>query len=97
MPLVPTNQKQELADDSASDFGIKIPDDLFQEATSTIHNVSPDSPMYPFLSKAHFITSLLFSSPCLPFSEPQKKAILNWAEELGTQNLPTLGAIKSFT
>ncbi|KAG1803360.1 hypothetical protein EV424DRAFT_1331009, partial [Suillus variegatus] len=59
-----------------------------------VHNVSPDSPTYPFPSKAYFITSLLFSSPRLPFSEAQKKAILNWAKELGARNLPTLGAIK---
>ncbi|KAG1749584.1 hypothetical protein EDD22DRAFT_958012 [Suillus occidentalis] len=93
-PLVPTNQERELADDSVPDFGIEIPDDAFQEATSTIHAVSPDNPLYPFPSKAHFITSLLSSSPRLPFSEAQKKAVLNWAKELGARNLPTLGAIK---
>jgi hypothetical protein len=42
----------------------------------------------------HFITSLLFSSPRLPFSEVQKKAVLNWAKELGVRSLPSLGAMK---
>ncbi|KAG1741897.1 uncharacterized protein EDB91DRAFT_1010901, partial [Suillus paluster] len=56
--------------------------------------VSPDHPLYPWPSKAHFITSLLFSSPWLPFSEVQKKAVLNWAKELGIRNLPSLGAMK---
>ncbi|KAG1761957.1 hypothetical protein EDD22DRAFT_752234, partial [Suillus occidentalis] len=41
-----------------------------------------------------FITSLLFSSPRLPFSEVQKKAVLSWAKELGVRNLPSLGAMK---
>ncbi|KAG1720088.1 hypothetical protein EDB19DRAFT_1610899, partial [Suillus lakei] len=41
-----------------------------------------------------FITSLLFSSPRLPFSEAQKKAVLNWAKELGVRNLPSLGTMK---
>ncbi|KAG2147837.1 uncharacterized protein EDB93DRAFT_1240557 [Suillus bovinus] len=50
--------------------------------------------MYPWPSKAHFITSLLFSSPQLLFSEAQKKAVLNWAKELGVQSLPSLGAMK---
>ncbi|KAG1872268.1 hypothetical protein F4604DRAFT_1881049 [Suillus subluteus] len=70
-PIVPTNKMCELVDDSASDFGIEIP------------VVSPDHPLYPWPSKAHFITSLLFSSPRLPFSEVQKKAVLSWAKELG--------------
>ncbi|KAG1733337.1 uncharacterized protein EDB91DRAFT_1010726, partial [Suillus paluster] len=41
-----------------------------------------------------FITSLLFSSLCLPFSETQKKAILNWVRDLGTRNVPSLGSMK---
>lgn len=41
-----------------------------------------------------FMTSLLFSSPHLPFSDAQKKAVLNWARELGAQNVPSLDATK---
>ncbi|KAF8837375.1 hypothetical protein BDN67DRAFT_884852, partial [Paxillus ammoniavirescens] len=32
-----------------------------------------------------FLTALLFNSPRLPFSDPQKKAILDWAKELGAR------------
>ncbi|KAG1905545.1 uncharacterized protein F5891DRAFT_927092, partial [Suillus fuscotomentosus] len=41
-----------------------------------------------------FTTSLLFSSPRLPFSEAQKKAVLNWAKELGVRSLPSLSVLK---
>lgn len=46
----------------------------------------------PFIK--HFITSLLFSSPRIPFSDSQKRAVLNWAKELGAANVPSLGAMK---
>ncbi|KAG1887244.1 hypothetical protein F4604DRAFT_1917054 [Suillus subluteus] len=93
-PIVPTNKTCELVNDSASDFGIEIPDDPLLEPASKNFVVSPDHPLYPWPSKAHFITSLLFSSPRLPFSEVQKKAVLNWAKELGVRSLPSLGAMK---
>lgn len=47
-----------------------------------------------YIPVKHFFTSLLFSSPRLPFSETQKKAILNWARDLGAQNVPSLGSMK---
>ncbi|KAG2046047.1 hypothetical protein BDR06DRAFT_843849, partial [Suillus hirtellus] len=37
---------------------------------------------------------LLFSSPCLPFSDAQKKAVLNWVKELGARDVPSLYATK---
>ncbi|KAG2104655.1 uncharacterized protein F5147DRAFT_746517 [Suillus discolor] len=40
------------------------------------------------------MTSLLFSSPRLPFSDAQKKAVLNWAKQLGAKNVPSLDATK---
>ncbi|KAG1833932.1 hypothetical protein EV424DRAFT_1310764 [Suillus variegatus] len=55
--------------------------------------VSPDNPNYPWPSKAHYITALLFSSPRLPFSEAQKKAVLSWAKELGAHDVPSLYAL----
>ncbi|KAG2120425.1 uncharacterized protein F5147DRAFT_562462 [Suillus discolor] len=58
--------------------------------------VSPDHPTYPWPSKAHFITALLFSSLRLPFSEAQKKAILSWAKELGALDVPSLYALNRF-
>ncbi|KAG1894217.1 uncharacterized protein F5891DRAFT_1131025 [Suillus fuscotomentosus] len=86
-PIVPTNKERELIDDSAPDFGIEIPeifaDDPLLEPASTNYTVSPDQPLYPWPSKAHFTTSLLLSSLRLLFSEAQKKAVLNWAKELG--------------
>jgi hypothetical protein len=42
----------------------------------------------------NFITSLLFSSPHHPSSDGQKKAILNWAKELGAQDVPSFDAVK---
>ncbi|KAG1756925.1 hypothetical protein EDD22DRAFT_957306 [Suillus occidentalis] len=93
-PIIPTNKMCELVDNSASDFGIEIPDDLLLEPASKNFVVSLDHPLYPWPLKAHFITSLLFSSPRLPFSEVQKKAVLNWAKELGVQSLPSLGVMK---
>ncbi|KAF8840947.1 hypothetical protein BDN67DRAFT_1048545, partial [Paxillus ammoniavirescens] len=56
--------------------------------------VSPNSPTYPWPTKAHFLTTLLFNSPRLPFSDPQKKAILDWAKELGARDVPSLYALK---
>jgi hypothetical protein len=42
----------------------------------------------------HFLTSLLFSSARLPFSDAQKKAVLSWAKELGAHDIPSLRAVK---
>ncbi|KAG1855245.1 hypothetical protein F4604DRAFT_2042442 [Suillus subluteus] len=93
-PLIPTNQERELADDSASDFGIEIPDDPFQVPSVPSLQIVQRIPSRRKHHVKHFITSLLFSSPRLPFSEAQKKAVLNWVKELGARDLPTLGAIK---
>ena len=43
-----------------------------------------------------FLTDLLFSSPRLRFSEQQKKAVLNWATQLGAQDVPTYHALSRF-
>ncbi|KAG1795226.1 hypothetical protein EV424DRAFT_1306863, partial [Suillus variegatus] len=99
-PLAPINDEQELSDDSA-DFGIELPalysitllDDIYKR-TNIKDTVLLDSPTYPWASKAHFVTSLLFSSPRLLFSDAQKRAILSWAQELGARDVPSLGAIK---
>ncbi|KAF8840259.1 hypothetical protein BDN67DRAFT_880617, partial [Paxillus ammoniavirescens] len=56
--------------------------------------VQENCPYFPFPSKAHFITSLLFGSARLPFSDIQKKAVHDWARELGVQDLPSLHALK---
>lgn len=42
----------------------------------------------------HFVTSLLFSSARLPFSEAQKTAVLSWARDLSAHNVPSLRALK---
>ncbi|KAG2346414.1 hypothetical protein BDR05DRAFT_878375 [Suillus weaverae] len=68
-------------------------DDIY-ERTNTKDAVSLDNVTYPWPSKAHFVTSLLFSSPRLPFSDAQKKAVLSWAQQLGARDVPSLGAIK---
>ncbi|KIK76023.1 hypothetical protein PAXRUDRAFT_18501 [Paxillus rubicundulus Ve08.2h10] len=86
-----------LDEDKESNFGIELPDDEGDEpahSKSVKTKVSPDSPTYPWPTKAHFLTALLFNSPRLPFSNPQQKAILNWAKELGACNIPSLYALK---
>ncbi|KAG1837184.1 hypothetical protein DFJ58DRAFT_669093 [Suillus subalutaceus] len=89
MPLAPINNEQELLDDSTPDFGIELPGEKNFKDTVLL-----DNPAYPWPSKAHFVTSLLFSSPRLPFSDAQKRAVLSWARQLGAQDVPSLGAIK---
>ncbi|KIN93755.1 hypothetical protein M404DRAFT_75010, partial [Pisolithus tinctorius Marx 270] len=69
-------------------------DDSVPSSNTTRSKVSPDHPTYPWPSKALFITTLLFSSPRLPFSEAQMRAILDWAKELGARDVPSLYAIK---
>ncbi|KAG0693799.1 hypothetical protein DFH29DRAFT_774696, partial [Suillus ampliporus] len=88
-PLAPINEEDELVDYSAPDFGIEIP-----ATRATLNTITPDSPTYPWPSKADFVTALLFSSPRLPFSDTQKKAVLNWAKELGARDVPSLYATK---
>ncbi|KAG2115374.1 uncharacterized protein F5147DRAFT_569473 [Suillus discolor] len=77
--------------DDGFDLGIELSDEIPAEYTPT---VKPGSPYYPWPSKAHFLTSLLFSSARLPFSDAQKKAALTWAKELGARNVPSLRSIK---
>ncbi|KAL6300162.1 hypothetical protein BKA93DRAFT_692189, partial [Sparassis latifolia] len=72
------------------DFGIEIPDIHY----SKNDKVPPESPTYPWPSMAMFLMDLLFSSPCLRFSEQQKNAVLNWAKELGAHDVPSAGAVK---
>ncbi len=41
-----------------------------------------------------FLTSILFSSPRLQFSEAQKTAVLDWARSMGSEDVPSLWSIK---
>ncbi|KAI9463504.1 hypothetical protein HD554DRAFT_2124595 [Boletus coccyginus] len=78
------------AHDIESDFGIELPDDQPDEFSK----LSPDSPTYPWPTREHFLASLLFSSPRLPFSRLQKRAVLDWARELGARNVPSLYSLQ---
>ncbi|KAG1792534.1 uncharacterized protein BJ212DRAFT_1490639 [Suillus subaureus] len=93
-PLAPINKEDELCDYSTPDFGISIFDYEPPAKKYPLKDITPDNPTYPWPSQVDFVTSLLFSSPCLPFSDAQKKVVLNWARELGTQNVPSLNATK---
>ncbi|KAG1786007.1 uncharacterized protein HD556DRAFT_1508321 [Suillus plorans] len=90
MPLAPASEEIGFDDETESDFGIELLDDCTLTAS---HDTNlncpglPDNPNYPWPSKAHYITTLLFSSPRLPFSEVQKKAVLSWAKELGAHDI----------
>ncbi|KAG2156935.1 uncharacterized protein EDB93DRAFT_1247115 [Suillus bovinus] len=99
MPLAPMTEEVGFNDEMESNFGIELEDDCPLTTKSHVNlnsPVSPDHPMYPWPSKAHFITALLFSSPRLLFSEAQKKAILSWAKELGARDVPSLYALNHF-
>ncbi|KAI6008552.1 hypothetical protein EDC04DRAFT_2539208, partial [Pisolithus marmoratus] len=79
----------QLEDSGNPNFGIELP------CMSVKFQVSVDSPTYPWPSKAHFLMELLFSSPWLPFSEAQKRAILSWVKELGAQDVLSLYGLNS--
>ncbi|KAG2089053.1 uncharacterized protein F5147DRAFT_780787 [Suillus discolor] len=84
-PLAPINDKRELFDDCTPDFSIEVPDDGKYDTTGSDVIASQDSPTYPWTSKA-------FSRH--PFSDGQKKAIINWARELSARDVPSFGAVK---
>ncbi|EGN97197.1 hypothetical protein SERLA73DRAFT_74899 [Serpula lacrymans var. lacrymans S7.3] len=97
-PLPPQNEIR-FNDGFESNFGIKLPSEeipLLSSSTGlcTGTKVSLDNPYCPWPSKAHFLSALLFGSARIPFSDVQKHAILNWAKELGAQNVPSLYSIK---
>ncbi|KAG1874861.1 hypothetical protein F4604DRAFT_1924992 [Suillus subluteus] len=92
--LPPSMRRDELVDYSAPDFGIEFPDNDPASTRATLNTVTPDNTTYPWPSKADFVTALLFSSLRLPFSDAQKKAVLNWAKELGARDVPSLYATK---
>ncbi|KAG1814553.1 hypothetical protein EV424DRAFT_1541382 [Suillus variegatus] len=99
MPLTPMTEEIGFDDETESNFGIELKDDgpLNTKGCVNLNNpVLPDHPMYPWPSKAHFITALLFSSLRLPFSEAQKKAILSWAKELSALDVPSLYTLNHF-
>ncbi|EGO25341.1 hypothetical protein SERLADRAFT_407768 [Serpula lacrymans var. lacrymans S7.9] len=50
---------------------------------------------YPWQSKAHFLTAILFGSARVPFSEQQKSAVLSRAKKLGAQDVPVMNAVKT--
>ncbi|KAG1819450.1 hypothetical protein EV424DRAFT_1472622 [Suillus variegatus] len=93
-PLAPINKENELCDYDVPDFGIDIFDYEPPAKKYALKDVSPNNPTYPWLSQADFTTSLLFSSPRLPFSDAQKKVVLNWAKQLGAKNVPSPNATK---
>ncbi|KAI6144748.1 hypothetical protein BKA82DRAFT_4330916 [Pisolithus tinctorius] len=70
---IPTCNDLGVDDGSDPDFGIELPSE---------EEPAPGSTHVDF---QHFLTELLFSSPRLPFSELQKRAILSWAKELGAR------------
>ncbi|KAG1889162.1 hypothetical protein F4604DRAFT_1915008 [Suillus subluteus] len=73
-----------------NEFGL-----LLEDKEDHINNqLCMDDSTYPWPSKVTFITDLLFGLMHLRFSEAQKKAVLSWAREMGTQNVPTLYALR---
>lgn len=82
-------------DSHADDFNIDL-DAIASLKDAPRDSVSPTCSTYPWPSSALFLTDLLFSSPRLRFSEQQKKAVLNWASQLGAPDVPTHYALSRF-
>ncbi|KAG2051958.1 hypothetical protein BDR06DRAFT_1009890 [Suillus hirtellus] len=79
MLLAPVSEEISFDDGIESDFRIELLDDCTLTAlhdTNLDCPVLPNNPNYPWPSKAHYTTALLFSSPRLPFFEAQKKESL---------------------
>ncbi|KAK7016753.1 hypothetical protein VNI00_018830 [Paramarasmius palmivorus] len=55
---------------------------------------STNLPFYLWPSRELYLTHLLFSAPRLRFSRAQKNAVLQWANEMGASNVPTLTSLK---
>ncbi|VDB98015.1 unnamed protein product [Peniophora sp. CBMAI 1063] len=55
---------------------------------------SPESPLYPYPSRALFLTATLLNSPRLCFSNAQKDAILHFCRCMGGNDVPTLSALE---
>ncbi|KAG9121224.1 hypothetical protein FRC07_002910 [Ceratobasidium sp. 392] len=53
-------------------------------------NPYDDTSWHPYVSKQLFLTHSLFNAPAIRFSDAQKVAILDWAIEMGTVDVPTL-------
>ncbi|QRV78439.1 hypothetical protein RhiJN_06454 [Ceratobasidium sp. AG-Ba] len=49
----------------------------------------------PFPDKAHFLTYSLFHTAHVRFSRAQQEAILDWAREMGTSQVPTMHSLNS--
>ncbi|KIN94071.1 hypothetical protein M404DRAFT_169286 [Pisolithus tinctorius Marx 270] len=78
-------------------FGIEVPgmlSFLIQVLLPVEINADDSVPSSNTTRSKLFITTLLFSSPRLPFSEAQMRAVLDWAKELGARDVPSLYAIK---
>ncbi|KAG2125254.1 hypothetical protein BD769DRAFT_1388530 [Suillus cothurnatus] len=96
MPLILVSKKNSFDNETESNFGIELPDNCPLTTSWPVNLNSPvasDNSTYSWPSKAHYITALLFSSPRLPFSKVQKKAVLSWAKELGACDVPLLDAL----
>ncbi|KAG6376771.1 hypothetical protein JVT61DRAFT_1795 [Boletus reticuloceps] len=61
--------------------------------SKTKDHISPEEPLYPWKTKPEFLTHLLFSSPCLWFSQAQKNAIPQWVNEIGAPEVPSMYAM----
>ncbi|KAG2150281.1 uncharacterized protein EDB93DRAFT_1240307 [Suillus bovinus] len=83
MPIAALEDEIGMQDDDY--FGIelldKIPVDSSMKTKANM-KVNLGGAYYPWLSRAHFLTALLFSPAQLPFLDVQKKAVLSWAKEL---------------
>ncbi|KAK1220278.1 hypothetical protein PQX77_016965 [Marasmius sp. AFHP31] len=91
-PAFASGEYSELPDGGQEDEGDH---ELEDEGQNTSQPSVVTNPAYPWPSMSMFLTQLLFSgSARVRFSESQKQAVLEWAKALGTQDVPTLSALK---
>ncbi|KIK78201.1 hypothetical protein PAXRUDRAFT_17013 [Paxillus rubicundulus Ve08.2h10] len=77
-----------------ADHGIDIQDVRMTSHHASKADFSPSAPLYPWKSESEFVTHLLFSSPCLHFSDAKKSALLEWVKALGPPDVPSMYAVK---
>ncbi|KAG8775794.1 hypothetical protein FRC12_001272 [Ceratobasidium sp. 428] len=76
-------------------FGFPLPTSSAPRATAKSSSSRPNpyddtSRWSPYSSKELFLTYNLFHAPAIQFSEAQQSAILDWATEMGAENVPSM-------
>ncbi|GJJ13647.1 hypothetical protein Clacol_007903 [Clathrus columnatus] len=79
---------------SSDDIETYHPPTSLPQADYSASKMSYESDWAPYPSKTMFLTDILFNSPCLQFSEVEKRAVLKWGKEIGGSDIPMLSALE---